>query len=348
MKKRMKKISIIVAVYNAERYLEKCLESVVHQTVTDKEIIIVNDGSSDTSIDIIQKFAVQYPDIIVIDKENEGTFWSRIDGMRISTGEYIGFVDSDDFISLDMYEKMIIAAEKTGADIVEADYQFFCDQKRDLKSAKEEWLIQQKGKVFGMTESEAVLCSFLKMRTYPQLWKRIYHRNVIEKTLRDVEHICKKHTEYIGIRNEDEFLFPNLLCHAKMYYGMKEQLYYYRHMSKQSISKETNKDYLTKYNHFMVLLQADSYIHKLLAKCNNDKVLRCLYWNMWTDMNNYIKHYTKMMPWHDRYRQGYEGCKMFSRKERIKLIKEHWKDVIEKKEEFRWSDILATVHIMGC
>ena len=116
----MPKISVIIPVYNVERFLKKCLESVINQTLSDLEIICINDGSTDKSLSILNSFAQKDNRIIVINQDNQGQSCARNAGLSIATGKYIGFVDSDDWIDLDFYEKLYKAAKKYDADIAAA------------------------------------------------------------------------------------------------------------------------------------------------------------------------------------------------------------------------------------
>lgn len=119
----MPKVSVIVPVYNSEKYLNKCLDSLVNQTMKDIEIIIVNDGSSDGSQRIIDDYANMYPERIKkFFKENGGQASARNFGIRVATGEFIGFVDSDDYIEIDTYEKVYGFAIQNGLDIVSFDF----------------------------------------------------------------------------------------------------------------------------------------------------------------------------------------------------------------------------------
>lgn len=102
----MIKYSFIVPVYNTEKYLKKCLDSLVNQTYKDFEIIVVNDGSTDKSSNIISKYQKKYKNIIVIDKENEGLSMARNRGVQKSSGKYIIFVDSDDYVSNKLLEEI--------------------------------------------------------------------------------------------------------------------------------------------------------------------------------------------------------------------------------------------------
>lgn len=102
----MIKYSFIVPVYNTEKYLKKCLDSLVNQTYKNFEIIVVNDGSTDKSSNIISKYQKKYKNIIVIDKENEGLSMARNRGVQKSSGKYIIFVDSDDYVSNKLLEEV--------------------------------------------------------------------------------------------------------------------------------------------------------------------------------------------------------------------------------------------------
>lgn len=115
----MKKVSVIVPVYNVEKYIDKCLNSLVNQTISDIEIIIVNDGSPDNSEKIINKYLKKFSDkIVYIKKENGGQGSARNLGIEISNGEYIGFVDSDDYVDINMFEKLYNRAKEKESDIV--------------------------------------------------------------------------------------------------------------------------------------------------------------------------------------------------------------------------------------
>lgn len=114
-------LSVIVPVYNAENYLRECLDSIVNQTYRDFELILVNDGSTDRSPQICCEYAHKYKYIHIVDKKNGGLISARKAGLAKACGEYIGWVDSDDRIMPEMFEKMCGEAEKTNADIVICD-----------------------------------------------------------------------------------------------------------------------------------------------------------------------------------------------------------------------------------
>lgn len=113
-----KKLSVIVPCYKVEQYLPRCVDSLLNQTLDGVEIICINDGSPDSCIDILNAYHAQYPDqVIVIDKKNEGVWRGRWDGIEIARGEYIGFVDSDDYVNPEFAESLYTAAKTADADI---------------------------------------------------------------------------------------------------------------------------------------------------------------------------------------------------------------------------------------
>jgi len=111
------KVSVIIPVYNIERYLRRCLDSVIHQSLKDIEIICINDGSTDNSPAILKTYEKNDPRVRLLDKENAGQGVARNIGIGMAEGEYIGFVDGDDWIEPDMYERMYNAAKKNTSDL---------------------------------------------------------------------------------------------------------------------------------------------------------------------------------------------------------------------------------------
>lgn len=111
------KVSIIIPVYNGERYINKCLDSIINQTYYNLEIIVINDGSKDNSLNIINNYKSKDKRIIVIDKENEGQAIARNIGLDKCTGDFLTFVDIDDYVELDYVEKFIALAKKKNYDV---------------------------------------------------------------------------------------------------------------------------------------------------------------------------------------------------------------------------------------
>ncbi len=117
------KVSVIVPVYNTEKYLRKCLDSLVKQTLSDIEIVIIDDGSKDSSPSIINEYRENYPERFVYStQENSGQAVARNKALKMCTGEYVGFLDSDDFVRKEMFERMYTTAVSENADYVACGY----------------------------------------------------------------------------------------------------------------------------------------------------------------------------------------------------------------------------------
>ena len=170
----MTKLSIIVPVYNVEKYLPKCLESLIKQTLKDIEIICVNDGSMDNSLAILKEFASKDSRIKIIDNQHQGVAKTRNTGIEQSTGEYIGFVDSDDYIDIDFFEKLYNSATKSNSDIAIASIlkhkKFF--NIYNAKYTKEETAITIQDKI--------KLCED-KKHFFFYAWNKIYHSGFIKE-----------------------------------------------------------------------------------------------------------------------------------------------------------------------
>lgn len=135
----MVKISVIIPVYNSEQHLRKCLESLCCQTLQNIEIICVNDCSIDNSFFILQEYAKKDKRIKLIDlKENKGAAVARNIGIEGASGQYLGFVDSDDFIDQNFYEKLYERAAKTDSDVVKGDIMLYCPKTKLM--TKESWI----------------------------------------------------------------------------------------------------------------------------------------------------------------------------------------------------------------
>lgn len=128
------KISIIVPVYNSEKTIEKCLETLTKQTLNEIEIVVINDGSTDKSPFIIEKYVKKFPNKIkYISRENKGIGFTRNEGIEIASGEFLGFVDSDDFVAFDMYEKLYKKIIFENADIAICNYTMIDDNNNETR-----------------------------------------------------------------------------------------------------------------------------------------------------------------------------------------------------------------------
>lgn len=162
----MPKISIIVPVYNVERYVDRCLKSLINQTLQDIEIIIVNDGSQDKSEEIIEKYVRENQNKIkYYEKPNGGLSSARNYGLEFAKGEYIAFLDSDDYVESNMYEEMYNLAKKENADMVECDYIWEWEFGKKIFDKRREYKTKE-----DMMKKPRVIA-----------WNKIYKRELINK-----------------------------------------------------------------------------------------------------------------------------------------------------------------------
>jgi glycosyltransferase involved in cell wall biosynthesis len=220
-------ISVIVPVYNVEPYLRKCLDSIINQTYKNLEIILVDDGSPDNCGQICDEYAKKDDRIKVIHKENGGISSVRNAGLDVANGEYISFVDSDDYIAENMYDGLINIAEKERADIVTcAHYIVSSEGTKTL----------QANNIDNFTIDE--IRYLVLMDKYPScVWGKLYKAGLF-KNLR----FC------IGIYSEDIFIMPTLFFNAKKATSTKKPYYYYN-TNQGSIMSSFNAKH--KYGFFM-------------------------------------------------------------------------------------------------
>lgn len=221
----MPKVSVIVPVYNAEKYMQECVGSILNQTLSDLELILVDDGSTDRSPALCDHYAAQDVRVKVIHKPNGRAASARNAGLRTATGEYVAFVDSDDWISPDMYEKML----QTGADVTLCDYVRFQSEK--------EFPFTQPSVAAGFYNKAQI-----REKIYPYLvmdgieypitisnWAMLIKRDIIVKNQ-------LSYREDILISEDAPFGSEVLYCADSFAYLKGERFYHYR-MTEGSASK---------------------------------------------------------------------------------------------------------------
>lgn len=205
----MKKVSVIVPVYNMEKYLDKCLQSLVDQTLKDIEIIVINDGSTDNTQKIIDRYYKKYPDLIVPFKnKNQGISKTRNFGIAKSRGEFISFIDSDDYVQKNFLEELYDRAIKDNLDIVVCDYYNFFESKNLLEVKK---IVD-----FENTAVKDNLELLFKINSSP--WNKLYKRNLITRS---------NYRFPENIKYEDLGYIPILLLEAKKVGKVNKPLNYY-------------------------------------------------------------------------------------------------------------------------
>lgn len=169
----MKKISVIVPAYNIEEYLPRCLESIINQTYQNLEIIIVDDGSKDNTSKICDEYAKKDNRIIVIHQENKGLSGARNSALKIATGDYIGYVDGDDYIASSMYELMLASMEENDADLA------MCGYEQVGEGAVK---VEFSGENYVFSREEALDIYIQDNRTfhiYNSVWSKLFKRELV-------------------------------------------------------------------------------------------------------------------------------------------------------------------------
>jgi len=201
-------VSIIIPVYNAEKYLVRCLKSVTKQTYSNIEIILIDDGSTDESAHICYSFACNDKRFNVIRKENAGPSKAREDGIKLSKGEYIAFVDADDYIEENMIERLIEIAEQ-GYDIVQSGYKKVTIDGELIKSVRLKPLI-----ISGQKECATYYASQKDATNF--LWNKIFCRKLFNGIVYP--------QLYAG---EDSCILTQLYASSKLIINIEDQLYNY-------------------------------------------------------------------------------------------------------------------------
>lgn len=204
-------ISIIVPIYNVEQYLDKCITSIVNQTYKNLEIILVDDGSTDKCSNISDKWALDDNRIKVIHKENGGLSDARNTGLEIATGKYIGFVDSDDFISKYFVEILYKNLVNTQSDLIQCSH-LTVDE--DYLGVEE--LINENLSIKIYNTKEALGLLIEEERINQVVWNKLYKKELLQEI----------HFEYNKL-NEDEFFTYQIFAKCKKISYVDLPLYYY-------------------------------------------------------------------------------------------------------------------------
>ena len=221
MHENIHKISIIVAVYNIENYLSRCVDSILAQTYSDLQVILVDDGSTDDSGTTCDEYAKKDSRIEIIHKKNGGLSDARNAGIDKADGDYIGFVDGDDWIEPFMYEKMLGACLENNAEIAICRY--------NQIGGHPDWE-EPDGKILSLTSEEAMnlyLCGNKQHVIYNSVWSKLFKRNTIEGL------------QFVVGRNSEDILYTTqAFCNAERFVYLDIPCYNYVCDREDSIMNE--------------------------------------------------------------------------------------------------------------
>ena len=237
----MIKVSVIVPVYNVFEYIDDCLNSLVNQTLKDIEIIVINDGSSDNSQSIIDSYAKKYSNIKAFKKENGGLSDTRNFGIKHARGEYITFVDGDDYVNSDMYEKMYAKAKSNDFDIVSCDINYVYPNDNKI--------------VYTVPKKDTSNIKKVFIDLYPTVCTKLFKRELFTKT----DLLFKT-----GVWFEDvEFMYRLLPYVNKI--GVLHEAYYQYVQRDKSITRTVSDkiyDYVDNFNGLVLYYQKNKLFDK--------------------------------------------------------------------------------------
>ena len=256
----MKKISVIVPVYKTEKYLGQCIESILNQTYTNIELILVDDGSPDCSGHLCDQYALKDNRIIVIHKSNSGVSSSRNQGLELATGEYVTFVDSDDWIDPEMYECMMEKANKYGSDII------MCDCIKEYADHSEKYSHDIRKGFYDYEQLKKEYYPHLLMMENVEYPATISNWLILYRFRQSDDLYPTGLVRYVeNVRYSEDLLFgAELMLHAKSFYYMKDSAFYHYRMHSSSASHTCVPD---KWNDYVVLYSSAK---KRLQKRNYD------------------------------------------------------------------------------
>lgn len=210
------KISIIIPIYNVEKYLKRCLDSLVNQTLHDIEIICINDGSTDNSLEILEEYASKDSRIKIINQSNQGLSAVRHNGLKLATAEFIAFIDSDDWIDLDYFEKLYNSATKNNCDIAAATIV------RKRPNSQKYRVHYTEEKICNTLEEKINAC---RIPICCYVWNKLYRSELVKNNF------FKE-----GVYFEDVLWTPEVLKQSNKLVTVPDVNYYYR-VTKGSIVK---------------------------------------------------------------------------------------------------------------
>lgn len=248
----MNKISIILPIYNTVDYLEKCLSSVCKQTYKNLEIICVDDGSTDGSEIILNNYSEKDKRIIAIHQENGGESNARNTGLRLATGQFIGFMDCDDWIEPRMYEALLDAMLKYDVDLVASSWY----KDTDVSSEKIFNSLSVKDGVFGREELLNYIYKRDYYRGFTYMWNKLYRRNL----LYDSEGELILFDESLRLGGDVLYLSRMALNTKRAYYIDKAFYHYYQRETSgcHTVDLERRMDWLTAYKKLILYIDKNN------------------------------------------------------------------------------------------
>lgn len=215
-------LSVVVPIFNVEKYLQQCVLSLVNQSIKGIEIILVDDGSTDGCPKICDRFAKTYDNITVIHKQNGGLSDARNVGIQVAKGEWIAFVDSDDYVLPEMFETLYRLVTNYHVKLAMVDYQMVDENGCNIEEECDPSFLN------GLIEEKQIYQKLLTESAghYIVAWNKLYHRS-----------LWKNRTFPVGKINEDQFVMHEIFLESKQVACTSERLYCYRKVSNSIMNR---------------------------------------------------------------------------------------------------------------
>ena len=293
-------ISVIIPVYNVEKHLEKCLNSVINQTYKNLDIILINDGSTDKSGEICAEFSKRDSRIKFIQQENSGVSRARNVGIENSSGDFFSFIDSDDYLELDTYEYLINIVEEKQVDAVNYEY-YITYPTNEVKHVNNR--IQ-----YGLASREQAQYELVNNVAFA--WNKLFSKKLIGGL---------KFNEEV-LRGEDSLFARQAFDKAESVWFDKRPLYHYVQSDESAVRGNFRKSQLTAANLYDIYFNFYSEkFPELLPYCISslNNLMVSLYYDMWSDKGNYKNEQKHIVKIFKKYFKITLSCKV-SNKQRLK------------------------------
>lgn len=257
-------VSIIIPVYNTAKYLKRCVQSVIEQEEISKEIILVDDGSTDDSPSICDNYSEQYPYITTIHTRNSGPSTAKNIGFKKASGRYVAFIDSDDKVCKNMFAKMLHSGNNHNADIVCCNYTQITEsgQVSHTECTNKEYIL---------SKEEGLKHLLIKDKIYSQCWTKIYKKEMLDDfNILNIE----------GLKTEEDFIYNiKSFTHSKIITIVDEPLYIYTHRE-NSLSKDYFRANISQYidNRIMRLEMVEKIIHTQFPHLQEYSTYHCIFY----------------------------------------------------------------------
>lgn len=236
-------ISVIIPVYNVENYIEECFKSIMKQILkADMEIICIDDGSTDNSGTICDRYAKNNPKIKVIHQTNQGVAAARNNGLTVALGQYIAWIDPDDYIADEWYEKISqVIKDNKNIKIIFFDYTILKNNEKTIKKYKNKSEI--------ISQKEFMHEVSLDQNIQSQLWQKVFHRSLFDNVRFPVSAMCM----------EDYAVLHKIIMKAEKIYYISQSLYFYRVRDNSLVTKI---DLAKSYNCYLIAMERYNFLKK--------------------------------------------------------------------------------------